>query len=72
MGRLPGRRDARVIALARAGQTSEAVALYKTDSRKPFDLSSDTLSRLTDQTVVKARNDSERAASTYAHARTMS
>jgi two-component system, OmpR family, sensor kinase len=61
----------RVVALANSGQTSEAVALYKTDSRMPFDISSDTLSRLTDQTVVKARNDSERAASTYARARTM-
>ncbi len=62
---------ARVIALANAGQTAEAVVLYNTDSRRPFDLSSDILTRLTDQTVVKAREDSERAASTYAHARTM-
>ena len=36
-----------------------------------FDLSSDILGRLTEQTVVKAREDSDRAASTYAHARTM-
>jgi two-component system, OmpR family, sensor kinase len=62
---------ARVIALANSGHTSEAVGLYNTDSRRAFDISSDVLSRLTDQTVVKARQDSERAASTYAHARTM-
>ena len=62
---------AQVIGLARAGQAAEAVALYNADSRRAFDLSSDILSRLTDQTVVKARQDSDRAASTYAHARTM-
>lgn len=61
----------RVIALANAGHTPEAITLYNTDSRREFDLSSDTLSRLTGQTVVKAREDSERAASTYAHARSM-
>ena len=62
---------AQVIALSRAGRTSEAVALYKTISRNAFDLSSDTLSRLTDQTVQKARQDSDRAADTYRRARTM-
>jgi two-component system OmpR family sensor kinase len=62
---------ARVIALASNGRTVEAVTLYNNDSRRAFDISSDILSRLTDQTVVKAREDSERAASTYAHARTM-
>jgi two-component system, OmpR family, sensor kinase len=61
----------RVIGLSRAGDTSRAVALYNTQSRRAFDLSSDTLTRLTDQTVVKARRDSERAASTYSRARTM-
>jgi len=45
------------------------VQLYNTDSRRAFDASSDLLSRLTDQTVVKARRDSDRAASTYRHAR---
>ena len=62
---------ARVIALANNGQTAEAVTLYNTDSRRAFDISSDILSRLTDLTVVKAREDSGRAASTYAHARIM-
>jgi signal transduction histidine kinase len=60
-----------VIGLARAGDTAQAVATYNTGSRRAFDLSSDILSRLTDQTVVKARRDSERAGSTYSHARTM-
>ena len=61
----------RVIALSRAGDASRAVAIYNTQSRRAFDLSSDILTRLTDQTVVKARRDSERAASTYSRARTM-
>jgi len=61
----------RVIALANSGQLGEAVALYNSGSRRPFDLSSDILTRLTDQTVVEAREDSTRAASTYSHARTM-
>jgi two-component system, OmpR family, sensor kinase len=61
----------RVLTLARAGDGAQATLLYKTQSRHAFDLSSDTLSRLTDQTLIKARRDSERAASTYAHARIM-
>ena len=60
-----------MIELSRAGDTSRAVATYNTRSRRAFDLSSDILSRLTEQTVVKARRDSERAASTYSRARTM-
>lgn len=60
-----------VLALARSGATGEAIALYKTRSRLAFDRSSDTLGRLTEQTLVKARRDSDRAAETYAHARTM-
>jgi two-component system, OmpR family, sensor kinase len=62
---------ARVIELARSGQLPEAVTLYNADSRKTFDLSSDTLSRLTEQTVVKAREDSDRATTTYWHARSI-
>ena len=62
---------AQVIALARADHGSEAVKLYNTDSRRAFDLSSNTLSRLTGETVSKARQDSDRAARTYQHARTM-
>jgi len=61
----------RVIALAGDGLRAEAVALYKTDSRRVFDLSSDILTRLTDQTVVKTRRDSDQAAATYRHARNM-
>jgi two-component system OmpR family sensor kinase len=61
----------RVIGLARDGEPVPAVALYNTDSRRAFDVSSDILGRLTDQTLVKARRDSDLAASTYSHARTM-
>jgi signal transduction histidine kinase len=61
---------ARVLGLARSGQTAEGVVLYMTDSRHTFDLSSDTLSELTDQTVAKARDASLRAAATYHRART--
>jgi signal transduction histidine kinase len=60
-----------VIQSARAGDTAQAVATYNTKSRRAFDLSSDILTRLTDQTVVKARRDSERADSTYSRAHTM-
>jgi two-component system, OmpR family, sensor kinase len=60
---------ARVIALARNGQLAEAVTLYNTDSRRAFDLSSDLLAGLTDQTVLRAREDSDHAAATYLHAR---
>ena len=62
---------ARVIDLARTGHTADAVSSYNTDSRHAFDQSSDILARLTEQTVVKARQDSDRAASTYRHARSM-
>jgi two-component system, OmpR family, sensor kinase len=62
---------ANVFALARDGQLPQAVLLYNSNSRRTFDLSSDTLSRLTEQTMVKARRDSDRAATTYRHARTM-
>ena len=62
---------AQVIALDREGRRSEAVVLYNTDSRRAFDVSSDILSKLTDQTVIKARDDSDRATATYSHARNM-
>jgi two-component system OmpR family sensor kinase len=62
---------ARVIALAHAGQILEAVTLYNAESRQAFDLSSDILGNLTNQTVVKARLDSERAASEYRNAQNM-
>jgi signal transduction histidine kinase len=61
----------RVLTLARAGSIAEAVVLYNTDSRRAFDLSSDILSRLTDQTVMKAHRDGDRATLTYRHARNM-
>jgi two-component system OmpR family sensor kinase len=62
---------AQVITLARTGHVPEAVVSYNTDSRRAFDLSSNSLSRLTDQTVSKARHDSDRATDTYRRARTM-
>ena len=70
VGRLSADCGPRLRARAR-GREPAGDQLYKTESRRAFDLSSDTLSRLTDQTLVKARRDSDRAASTYAHARTM-
>jgi two-component system OmpR family sensor kinase len=60
-----------VLFLAHAGQTSQGVVLYQTDSRRAFDLSNDTLSRLMDQTVAKAAEASAQAAATYRRARTL-
>ncbi len=62
---------ANVLASARSGELAHAVLLFNTNSRRTFDLSSDTLSRLTEQTMSEARRDSDRAATTYRHARTM-
>ena len=62
---------AKVIALARAGNSGDGVILYMTASRQPFDLASDTLSRLTDQTVAKAHEASARAATTYSRAQSL-
>src|ERR1700730_12888352 len=62
---------AQVVALARTQHASDGVLLYNTTSRHAFDLSSDTLSRLTDQTVTKAHRDSALAAATYQRARTL-
>jgi two-component system OmpR family sensor kinase len=62
---------AKVIALARTGNSGEGVILYMTASRQPFDLASDTLSRLTDQTVAKAHEASARAATTYSRAQSL-
>ncbi len=60
-----------VLALSRAGQKAEAVRMYMTTSRGAFDISSDTLGRLTDQTVARAHEATERAAVTYQRARTL-
>ncbi len=62
---------AKVLALARAHRDAEATVMYMTDSRRAFDLSSDTLTRLTDQTVLKASEASTRAAATYVHSRAL-
>ncbi len=58
-----------VVAFARAERRRDGVLLYNTTSRRAFDLASDTLSRLTDQTVTKARTDTALAAATYQRAR---
>jgi len=54
-----------VLALAQNGQQSAAIAMYMTGSRHAFDTSSDTLGKLTDETVAKAREASLRADSAY-------
>jgi len=56
---------AQVLALSHAGAKSAAVALYMTGSRRAFDMASDTLGRLTDQTVARAGEASARAALAY-------
>jgi len=53
------------LALSHAGDKRAAVDLYMTTSRHAFDGASDTLGRLTDLTVAKARDASERAESAY-------
>ena len=58
---------ARVLALSHSGVKPDAIVMYMTTSRQAFDRASDTLGRLTDQTVSKARQASERAAGTYLH-----
>ena len=60
---------AQVLALSHSGVKSDAIVKYMTTSRRAFDGASDTLGRLTDQTVSKARQASERAAGTYVHDR---
>ncbi len=59
----------RVIALARAGRTAEAVSMYLTESRRAFDLATDSLTTLTDRNVREAGAASARAATTYQHSR---
>jgi signal transduction histidine kinase len=56
---------AQVLALSHAGVKSAAVAMYMASSRRAFDRASDTLGRLTDQTVTGAAEASARAAGAY-------
>ncbi len=58
---------AQVLALSHSGVKPGAIAMYMSTSRQAFDRASDTLGHLTDQTVSKARQASERAAGTYLH-----
>jgi two-component system, OmpR family, sensor kinase len=62
---------AQVVSLARAGETTRAIDLYMTDSRRTFNLCSDTLARLTDQTVAQAAKASTQAAVEYSHVRAL-
>jgi two-component system, OmpR family, sensor kinase len=54
-----------VLSLSHAGVKPGAVAMYMTASRRAFDRASDTLGRLTDQTVAGADEASARAAGAY-------
>jgi two-component system, OmpR family, sensor kinase len=54
-----------VLALSQSGEQTDAIAMYMTGSRHAFDIASDTLGELTDETVAKAREASVRADSTY-------
>ncbi len=56
---------ARSLAASRSGNKFAAVAMYMSESRHAFDDASDTLGYLTEQTVTKARNASQRALRTY-------
>jgi two-component system, OmpR family, sensor kinase len=56
---------AQVLERSHSGSKADGIAMYMTASRQAFDRASDTLGRLTDQTVSKAREASERAAGTY-------
>ena len=58
---------AQVLGLSHSGVKAEAISMYMSTSRQAFDRASDTLGRLTDQTVSKARQASERAAGAYLH-----
>jgi signal transduction histidine kinase len=60
-----------VLQLARVGRNTDAVVMYMTTSHHAFELASDTLGRLTNQTIAKAHAASASAASTYEHARTL-
>jgi signal transduction histidine kinase len=60
-----------VLELARTGRGGDAIVMYMTTSHHAFDLASDTLGRLSAQTVAKAHAASARAASTYRHSRTL-
>src|ERR1700689_566291 len=52
---------AQVLALSHSGAKPDAIVMYMATSRQAFDRASDTLGRLTDQTVSKARQGGERA-----------
>lgn len=53
---------ARVADLVATGRTAEAADLYRTDSKRTYDLTSDLLGQLTDYNVIQAAKASERSA----------
>jgi two-component system OmpR family sensor kinase len=59
----------RVVALLRADHKDEAISLYRTSSRSAYNAASDTLGELTDRSVAKAEEASDRAADAYKDAR---
>jgi len=60
-----------VLELARTGRNADAVVMYMTASHRAFDSASDTLGRLTNQTIAKANAAGAGAVSTYRHARAL-
>ncbi len=62
---------AQVLALGRDGRKTQGVLIYMTTSRRTFDMASDTLSRLSNETVAQAAAASERAAAAYGRARAL-
>jgi two-component system, OmpR family, sensor kinase len=62
---------AQVLALSHSGAKPGAIAMYMGESRRAFDAASDTLGRLTDQTVTRAGEASARAARAYVRDRSL-
>ena len=58
----------RLLELARSGGREEAIRAYLSSSRGAYDAASDTLGRLTDQTVTNAQAASDRLAGAYQQA----
>jgi two-component system OmpR family sensor kinase len=59
----------RVVLLLRADQKDEAISLYRAASRSAYNAASDTLGELTDRSVKKGEEASDRAADAYKEAR---
>ena len=57
-----------MLALSRANNKAEAIAIYRSSSRKAYNAASDTLGQLTDQAVANAGAASSRLAKAYGQA----